>query len=140
MFQVNLRMMSRPSRVVKNAALRASSKGFEVSNIEYPKHEMEDDHENKTGVVRNPGVHRIRDCAWSTGFSQLQPQPKLYAISHLRLGFQQRQPDPEFDTGAGSDAGHRLGITGQGTAEGGGKRESRPDRHRQWRDERADLL
>ena len=28
------------------------------------------------------------------------------AVSHLRLGFQQRQHDSELNTGAGSSAGH----------------------------------
>jgi hypothetical protein len=54
-----------------------------------------DEDEKTICVVRNARLYRFSDCRRSTSFSQFQPQPEFFTVSHLCLGFQQCQPGPE---------------------------------------------
>src|SRR5437660_1562833 len=99
-----------------------------------------DTYENKSRDVRNSllldGSIRRR----TAGLGELQPQPELCWVSHLCVGNRQCKQSPEFDTGASSRPGYRLGSARKGINEGRRRPESRLDCYLQRRPETTDLV
>src|SRR5208283_2060244 len=106
----------------------------------YFRRRRSDFYEHQGSIVPTSCQLDFNDHRSAAGFGELQPRPEFWAVSHVCLGFQQCQPDSEFDLGTGGCTGCRLGPAGQGVPEGAGEPEARPYRHSQRRFETADFL